>query len=380
MTDRDVLLSKKELMVLFNSLIEYGGKDQFKVTLPLLESLSVFQFGIAADGVKIENFISSDAYAKIHFPLMKRLKDPARKEIPSYSDIRQVLYQSGILKPDGLDQLEDILQDLKGQNIIRGGDVYYIALDTNLLRDRFYSVFFKDVSPHPNLDFILCETVRDELKNRKDKLTRNSLKEMEPLKYEVLMKCFLNQNCLEDRLRYVGFQEYNRMRSLTSCEEIDAPSARSGTQNDQYILTAYSDYVDIGRKVVFLSRDNEAVRMMTGEENVIPLLLEHPYVDQRTFSPDWKSFFNLLYMLGILYGKLDIVSEQTKICSLYGVWASKDAQEWAEDMFLLEFYGSPDGNLSKSDDEPKWRRHLKRNLALLQKLDTELSGASRVGV
>lgn len=380
MTDRDIQLSKKELMVLFNSLVEYGGIDRFQVTLPLMEAMTVFQFEIVAAGVKIENFISSDDYFRISSPLLKRLKDPARNEIPSYSDIRQVLYQSGILKPEGLDQLEEILQYLKGQNITRGGDVYYIALDTNLLRDRFYSVFFRDVSPHPNLDFILCETVRDELKNRKDKMTRNSLKGMEPLKYEVLLKCFLNQNCLEDRLRYVGFQEYNRMRSFTSCEEIDAPSARSGKQNDQYILTAYSDYVDIGRKVVFLSRDNEAVRMMTGEENVISLLLEHPHVDQRSFSTDWKSFFNLLYMLGILYGKLNIVSDQTKICSLYGVWASKDAQEWAEDTFLLEFHGYPDGNPAKSDEEPKWRRHLKRNLALLEKLNAELSGTIRVGV
>ncbi|MGD9975654.1 MAG: hypothetical protein AB7S77_21565, partial [Desulfatirhabdiaceae bacterium] len=289
--------------------------------------------------------------------------------IPSYQAITHALYQSGIARPSGMENIETILESLKQQNVLRGGDVYYIAQDTNMLRDRFFSLFLKDIPPHPNLDFILCDTVRSELRNRKDKINRDMLQNMHPLNYGLMQSCFLNQNCLEDRLRYIGFQEYNRMRRCTSCDELDAASSEhSSAKNDQYILDAYSDFVGIGKKVVFLSRDNEAVRMMIGEENVIPVLLEHPPVDQDAFMTDWKPFFNLIFILGVLFGKLNLVAENNTCFALFGVWSSKDAPQWEEDTFWLEW--SPvDGN-SQTDKliAPKWFSHLKRNIALLKKL------------
>jgi len=255
--------------------------------------------------------------------------------------------------------------------VIKGGDVYYIALDTNMLRDRFFSTYLINISPHPNLDYILCETVRNELKNRQEKLNKNALKGMFPLKYGTLEECFLNQNSLEDRLRYIGFIEYNRMRSITSCEEIDAPSTKSGMKNDQIILDAYSDFVEIGLKVIFISRDNEAVRMMTGEDNVIPIILEHPRIEQNSFSVKWERFFSLLYLLGILYGKLHIIVSGVDIASLYSVWRGKDVQEWEEDLSLLKVFKPRDNDREELKDFHLIIDRLERNLSILKKLQQE---------
>lgn len=180
--------------------------------------------------------------------------------------------------------MDEILSFLREQDVLRGGNVYYIALDTNTLRDRFFSVYLKNIPPHANLDFVLCETVRAELKNRQDKLTRDVFSDDYFKNPEVSTACFMNQNSLQDRMRYVGFLEYNRMRSATSCEEIEADSRHSGMLNDQIILKPYSDFVDIARNVVFISRDHEAVRMMTGEENVIPILLEQRPMPRTDFE------------------------------------------------------------------------------------------------
>lgn len=288
--------------------------------------------------------------------------------MPSYNDIQQSLYQAGILKPSGLKQLEDIISVLRDQSVIRGGDVYYIALDTNLLRDRFFSVYLKKIPSHPNLDYILCETVRDELKNRRDKLNRNFLQTINHLKHNILTGCFLNQNCLEDRMRYIGFLEYNNMRAATSCEEIDAQSRRSGRLNDEIILEAYSSFVDIGRKVIFISRDNEAVRMMTGAGNVIPILLEHDPVIQTDFLAAWDQFFDLLYLLSILYGKLNLIVGGVETGALYGVWKGKDVQEWEQDRSLLEIFRPGNEDKDEMKDYQFIISTLKDNLSILKRI------------
>lgn len=361
-------VSKQEMMILFNALIDSGYDKNLQFSVPLLNGLILFKFHLKGSGAQVLNFVVQQKYLECYIPLAKRLKEHTKNEIPSYNDIQQSFYQAGILKPSGIEQLEDIFSTLRNQSVIRGGDVYYIALDTNLLRDRFFSVYLKKIPSHPNLDYILCETVRDELKNRRDKLNRNFLQTITHLKHNILAGCFLNQNCLEDRMRYVGFLEYNNMRAATSCEEIDAQSRKPGRLNDEIILEAYSSFVDIGRKVIFISRDNEAVRMMTGEENVIPILLEHESVIQTNFATAWDQFFDLLYLLSILYGKLNLIVGGVETGSLYGVWKGKDVQEWEQDRFLLEIFRPRDEDKDEMKDYQFVVTALKDNLSILKQL------------
>jgi len=361
-------ISKQEMMIFFNALIDSGYDKNLQFSVPLLNDLILFKFHLQESGVQILNFVAQQKYLECYIPLAKRLKEHAKKEIPSYNDIQQSLYQAGILKPAGIEQLEDIISALKNQSVIRGGDVYYIALDTNLLRDRFFSVYLKKISSHPNLDYILCETVRDELKNRRDKLNRNFLQTISHLKHNILTECFLNQNCLEDRMRYIGFLEYNNMRGATSCEAIDAQSRKSGRLNDQIILEAYSNFVDIGRKVIFISRDNEAIRMMTGEENVIPILLEHSTAMRTDFEAAWEQFFDLLYLLSILYGKLNLIVGGVETGALYGVWKGKDVQEWEHDQSLLEIFRPHTKDMDEMKDYQFVITTLKNNLSILKRI------------
>ena len=134
-------ISKQEMMIFFNALIDSGYDKNLQISIPLLNDLILFKFHLQESGVQILNFVAQQKYLERYIPIAKRLKEHAKKEIPSYNDIQQSLYQAGILKPAGIEQLEDIISALKNQSVIRGGDVYYIALDTNLLRDRFFSVY-----------------------------------------------------------------------------------------------------------------------------------------------------------------------------------------------------------------------------------------------
>ena len=365
------ILSKNRMMILFNRLIEAGYDKNLRIAAPLLAGTSLFKFHLKANNVRASDFISSEEYGKIYSEIINNLTGNVKREIPSFDNIRSTLYQSGILRPSGLEQLEEMLSSLRNQDVIRGGNVYYVALDTNMLRDRFYSVYLANIPPHPNLDFVLCETVRSELKNRYDKITRGLFSDPYFEEAGIPVRCFMNQNSLQDRMRYIGFLEYNRMRSATSCEEIDADSRRSGRLNDQIILESYSDFVDVGRKVIFISRDNEAVRMMTGEDNVIPILLEQRARVRSDFEVTWAQFFDLIYLLGVLFGKISLMVGGVETAAFDGVWRQKDVEEWEEDLIRLVISKPKAGDEVEMKEYKALREKLLRNLSALDRLKEE---------
>jgi hypothetical protein len=328
-------LRKEELTILFNGLAGLNRTENLGISAPLLGDTRLFYAHLQGQQVRITDFCDSASYEANYSRVVEQLTSESQREIPLYDHMRGALYQAGIRTYEGMDRLEEVLRSLRDQDVVRGGDVYYVALDTNMLRDRFFSVYLSRIPPHPNLDFVLCETVREELKNRHEKLTRVDFVDPYFKNPLVPMGCFINQNALHDRMRYIGFLEYNRMRSKTSCEELNGESWRSGMMNDQAILKAYSDFVDIGRKVVFISRDQEAVRMMTGEENVIPVLLkQHPKAPSE-FQTTWAQFFDMIYLLSVLFGRLTLRAGPEDVASVAGVWRQKDVSQWEGDVIRL---------------------------------------------
>jgi hypothetical protein len=363
------IFTKDRLMPLFNGLTDLGYDKNLHFTAPLVKNLDLFQANLSGGGVAVTDFISAADYNRTVRPLVSRMKPAGQREIPDYDPLLKTLYQSGIVQPEGLDQLEEIFSMIEGQNILEGGDVYPIALDTNLLRDRFFSVYLRNRFPHRNLDFILCETVRHELKNRKDKLKKQVFRNMDPLPYDLLDGCFMNQNCLEDRMRNIGFLEYNRMRGTTACRELDARSVRSGAENDQIILETYSNFVDVGRKVVFISRDHEVVRMMRGEDNVLPILLEQTRIEQTEFNASWRGFFNLLYLAGVLFGKLHLVVGGVEVGAICGVWKGKDLEAWENDSVRLDLFRPVNNEPGEVMEYDFLVRIVRRSLSALEALE-----------
>lgn len=369
MSDKTFIIQKNEAMIFFNALGDLGYDRNLSISVPLLDGLVLFKAHPAGRTVTISDLIDARNYYGAAGVLVQQMKKDAKREIPEYGHIRQLLYASGIMPQAGVEQLEEILADLRTRDVTQGGDVYYLALDTNLLRDRFYSVWLSRQPAHQNLDFILCDTVRDELRNRREKFKSHEFSKFKPLPLTFLKECFLNQNPMEDRMRYIGFLEYNRMRAATSCEEIDAPaSKRSGMENDQYIQKAYSDFVGVGRKVVFLSRDNEAVQAMKGEDNVIPVLLENQPFYMTDFAARWRPFLDFLYLLGTFFGRLDVTVGGVKTASFYGVWRGKDAHEWETDAMRLDLIHPAGGDPEEQREFQFIKDRMEKNLAVLKTL------------
>lgn len=169
------------------------------------------------------------------------------------------------------------------------------------------------------------------------------------------------------------------MRAVTGCEEIPSPSAKSGMKNDQFILEAYSNFVAPGKKVIFCSRDNEAVRMMRGEENVIPFIFKQPENMGEDIRAGWNGFLNLIYLLGILFGRLRLLFAGEAIAEIAGVWSGKNAEEWENDILRLKMIRPRPDEQSEMQEFEQAIKGIHMDLTVLRELEgMELSpfGAS----
>lgn len=324
-------LPADRLMFLVNGLMDLGYDRNLSLRLPLLKNLPLCRLHFPGEQVQVGHFPARKEYTQWLQQCARPLRSAARRQIPDYSQLVEICYAAGLLKPSGLTRLSEELSVIGARGLNAGGDVYHIALDTNLLRDRFFSTCLRQMPMPANVDYVLCETVRSELFNRQGKVDDALLNDLKPLAGDLARELFFNQNQLEDRLRYVGLLEFNRMRSATGCREQDSASAPSSARNDRFILDAYSSFVEVGCKVLFLSRDQETVRMMRGEEGVAALLLEHREQPGEAFPVEWPLLCDWLYLLAVVYGRLEWVVGGTPVAVVDGVWAGKTVQQWEED-------------------------------------------------
>lgn len=365
------VIKKAELLIFFNALIDLGLEKNLAITVPLLKNLRLCKLELGEKGVLLEQFIPSQEYeAQLSKRVVRReTRREIREEFADYPDLVKTLYQSGILAPSGLSEIEGLIQRARSQSLIKGGDVFYLALDTNTVRDRLFSNYLARYLDSPNVDFVLCEVVREELTNRRDKIQKGFLQEFRQVGGDLVGGCFRNQNRLEDRLRYIGYLEYNRIRDCTGCEQLSPPAGVGRIPADELIIDLYSQFARMGRKVVLLSRDNELIRMSTGLNNVIPMLLEQdPFPRLRDVQAPWDSFLGFLSLLGNLYGRIDISMGESDLGQIYGVWSQKDAQEWEQEMLRLQIEKDPAGARADVEDTGYIIRTITDHLEILGKI------------
>ncbi|MBM4289678.1 MAG: hypothetical protein FJ135_16320 [Deltaproteobacteria bacterium] len=333
---KNLVLPTPQVILLFNALSDLDFASNLRLQVPLLRDLTLGHCQAGATGMRLDNLVTAKTYEARHHQVARVLREGLREEIPDYRRLRDSFYQCGALLPQGCETLAALIQEAGRRPLTQGGDVYYLALDTNLLRDRFYSTYLRQLRRRPGIDFVLCNTVREELKNRRGKFSRKALQEFDALNFPLFRGLFSNQNHLEDRLRYLGFLEYNRLREETGCVELDSPPPSLGGSADRLIRDAYSDFVEAGRKVVFLSRDQEIIRLMAGEDNVIPLALAQTEDLPDALEMSWDHFLAWLYIMGLTYGRIILAVGNLPVAALDGVWSRKKAHEWEDSMLRLE--------------------------------------------
>jgi hypothetical protein len=333
-----VLVSQRYMMALLNLL-----GDRVQVDAPLLLHATLFTIDLSQATARIEEIVPSSAYherlRQVQEQVQASLPDDTgaqvSAELPDYNRLREAFRTAGIVSPENLRELEQLLAQARQSNPARGGDIYYFAFDNNALRNRLYSLYLQPTlrgRPEPNL--LLSQAVREELDTRKGKILRGFLTAFNTAFPSVgIGQIFTNQNCLLDRLRLLALAEWQKMLQSGNCELVDAPDELDA---DGRIIGSYAEFAkSAGRKVVVLSSDNEFILRCGGRRNLIPLLVRYPSELQATHEASWEAVSWLLYHLAVVYGRLDLRLADGVIVRVYGVWQGKGAPEWDNEQLKI---------------------------------------------
>ncbi|MCX8027985.1 MAG: PIN domain-containing protein [Thermodesulfovibrionales bacterium] len=335
---RQYIISHKYLPVFYNPLLRGGQPLTIDIKTPAFGEITLCKFTIDRDGVCLHDFISQKRYNTILETISNRLhKKNYIEEIPEYQSIHESLFMSGIIKPIGLDELYDYINSATKQSVVKGGDVYYIAFDTNALMDCIYTNHLRQFADFPNIDFILCETVRFELTNRRGKIKRDTCNDLTPILKDNAFD-LLNQNYLADRRRYAGFLEYNKIRHETDCEQLKP--IISNDNKDEEIIRTYAHFATEkhSRKVLLISRDNEFIRMSPSLPDVIPISISRPGMveGKKPIICEFASFHSFLYHLSVSFCCLELCLNEHRLFKYLGVWSQKNTSQWENQFVKIE--------------------------------------------
>jgi hypothetical protein len=334
---RNYIIPFSYLSIFINPFLQSGKVVTFNITVPMLGNLELCQFSIESEGPSVHNIIRHGLYSgELKAILNKGRHSYLLDEIPEYSHFQDAFFQGSVLKPSGLDVLKGYISAASTQSVIRGGDVFYIAFDTNVLRDRIYTNHLREYSDAPNIDFILSDTVRSELKNRRKKMHRKMANALSGIVGNSGYN-FINQNVLADRLRYIGFLEYNRIRHETDCDQL-IPE-RVSSNKDEEIIQSYAAFAvaEHNRKVLLISRDNEFIRMSPSLPDIIPIPVEHQFPARisRPVQCAYSELYTFIYHLSVIYGRVDINLNRHRLYECSGVWSRKNAGQWENDYIKI---------------------------------------------
>jgi hypothetical protein len=335
---KDYFITCDSIPIFLNPLMRSGIPITFTVTVPLMENMDICEISLNNQEVPvIQSIITPARYKKTAKRLCSRTrKNHLIREIPEYGNFQEAFFNSAVLKPAGLDALFKYIHNASTQSVIKGGDVYYIAFDTNVLRDRIYTNYLRKYSDAPNIDFILAETVRSEMTNRERKISKKMVNDMVSILGETAWN-FLNQNVLADRLRYFGFLEYNRIRHETDCDQLK--STDRSNNKDEQIIKSYASFADgcNNRKILLISRDNEFIRMSASLPNIVPIIIESHFPRRipKSLSCTYDELFSFIYHLAVMYGQINFSVKEHILYECSGLWSQKNVRQWEKDYLKI---------------------------------------------
>jgi hypothetical protein len=333
-----ILVPQRYMMALLNLL-----GDRVQVDAPLLQHATLFTLNLAQATAHIEGIIDSTRYHARYTQVKEQVRatlpnDTAAQvmaEVPDHNRLCEAFRIAGIVPPENLSELEQVLKQARASNPARGGDIYYFAFDNNALRNRLYSLYLKPAQrgrPEPNM--LLSRAVYDELDLCKGKILSRFLKAFDSAFPSLgVRQLFGNQNRLEDRLRLLARREWDKILQSSA---YDVVKAGRKSDPDGPIIRSYAQFAaTAGRKVVVLSSDNEFILRCGGRPNLIPQLVRYRLEIDEAYKADWEAVSWLLYHLAVVYGRLDLRRADGVIVRLYGVWQGKGAPDWDDERLKI---------------------------------------------
>ncbi|RMF57178.1 MAG: hypothetical protein D6743_19295, partial [Calditrichaeota bacterium] len=261
---------------------------------------------------------------------LERVRDGGvRRELPDYGHVQDLLLQSGVVEYPNFKHFLAELQRLCRRDFHSGDRPVFLGLDTNLLRDRFYSVHFDILEeiPHNKIGFAISPYVKDELtfdrkyKKRKPLALRDLACDRT---FRESVENFFNQNLLEDRLHRLGWVEFLKVKRIHWIELLPELDKRELETPDLNIIKTYK-FAAAERNVdiLLLSRDDAFIGHAQGIPGINTFQIRRPGLRAAAYAvPKWRNLCQLIYLSAVVFGVIRLHAKRDALL-IQGIWTGK---------------------------------------------------------
>jgi len=261
-------------------------------------------------------------------------------ELPDENIFADLLTQSGAIEYKNATWLTRQIQKEFNRNPLSGDRLIYFSFDTNLLRDRFFTNFFRPLAEksHQRVGFVIPDLIKKELSiGNKYSVNEPDFKVISQLLLQnnFILKNFINQHKLIDRQHYLGMQELFKIQKFGHCEIINT---KNGKKHDEQIISTLAEFsskrnVDIA----IFSRDKD-FDQLRGYPGLSYKRINriYPNLIPKKFNCSWSELCQLLYVSAINFGAIRLVFPQDATADLYGIWSGKGPVRWENEEIKIE--------------------------------------------
>jgi hypothetical protein len=338
-------ITVRELVIVLNQLIMDGIKE-----------ITVYSFirGQALCTINLTNQTITKIVSKsswnsfLHYAQGEyKLSQEAMNELPTYSDITRAFVASGIIQPEGIEELKiKILEQPNSSEKTTPKLRTTIALDTNQLIFNTMSAFLKPAfsndlkeDPKVKLAFAVSFWVLWEKSNFLSTESNSGIRELREkfrisgfnLKQKVDKKARLGYSiitelkALEPHLKIIP--ERNEELAINSQKVKEDKDLR-----DEAIVTEYEAFIkEESSRVIFVSSDMQTIALSQGRLEEIQTIIV-PLSVEENITSSIEQLAELLYQLTLIFGRLsfDVYNISTNL------WFSqKNMNDWETKRFVF---------------------------------------------
>jgi len=321
-------LTREQLTILLNALYEDDIR-RLTVSHPsdAVGELVEFELG---DPFESEVMVHTDRdeYIDRLQEVDRQYGSPAVGDLPNPSSYLNAFFAGDLLPADNDDEIIEFLEHYGSPDLNAGHRPVFAGFDTNLLPWRIASVFGLRQSGYwgrqPVVNgFVLATGVRDEL-DWDHKHNKSDIRQLEEAFGDSFSRLF-NQPAGSNREGRLGEIHYRQLRDHQYADEIET------SQGDDEIIAGYDDYQAEGQKDVLLFSNDRNFVERAQNHRILAQHVELPREIPRKIEASWEQIRDILFMLTILFGVLEIPKT-----TLYGVWAGKGGQQWRNETIDVE--------------------------------------------
>jgi len=308
-----MIIWQSEIEIILNELLARGKKEI--ILSPLYGNESIFNYNL--ENQKLFLKTSSSKWKSFMKEIIEQnsLSKEAIKELPEFNDIIKAVTSSGLLIPEGIDDLiDEIKKYLVPSKRINRRKRFLIALDTNQLIDNLMSCYIeKEFSSIENIQarnfisYVISSWVTYE---RDCFLRTEKNRGINELDVKFKQIGFNLREKIDKRSR-LGYSIFSELKSLEESYHLLECKMDSNRRNevirdknlkDQAIIDEYEDYKkslkDI--KFVYVTSDDQSFGISKIESIKIKVPMKIPSAIECCFENGAKLIYQLTLFLGFL--------------------------------------------------------------------------------